>query len=293
MNNKEKKTHSMKARGMISDVIVHVVLALLAIVWVIPVLWIALLSFSTQKGSYVTSFFPKGYTLHNYVRLFTDTQVLDFPQMFKNTFIIAVFSCLISTIFVLSVSYCMSRMRFKIRKTYMNIAMILGLFPAFMSMVAVYYILKAVGLSEGSMIRVALILVYSGGSGAGFLLAKGFFDTVPKALDEAAYLDGATRFQVFTKVTIPLSKPIIVYTTLSAFLGPWLDFIFAKVICRTTPEPDPGVGGREEWSGSARRADRREIVAWKGRVCWRTGRGAGFARRANRREFVDWCNVWR
>ena len=221
MNNKEKKTHSMKARGMISDVIVHVVLALLAIVWVIPVLWIALLSFSTQKGSYVTSFFPKGYTLHNYVRLFTDTQVLDFPQMFKNTFIIAVFSCLISTIFVLSVSYCMSRMRFKIRKTYMNIAMILGLFPAFMSMVAVYYILKAVGLSEGSMIRVALILVYSGGSGAGFLLAKGFFDTVPKALDEAAYLDGATRFQVFTKVTIPLSKPIIVYTTLSAFLGPW------------------------------------------------------------------------
>ena len=181
MNNKEKKTHSMKARGMISDVIVHVVLALLAIVWVIPVLWIALLSFSTQKGSYVTSFFPKGYTLHNYVRLFTDTQVLDFPQMFKNTFIIAVFSCLISTIFVLSVSYCMSRMRFKIRKTYMNIAMILGLFPAFMSMVAVYYILKAVGLSEGSMIRVALILVYSGGSGAGFLLAKGFFDTVPKA----------------------------------------------------------------------------------------------------------------
>lgn len=185
MNNKEKKTHSMKARGMISDVIVHVVLALLAIVWVIPVLWIALLSFSTQKGSYVTSFFPKGYTLHNYVRLFTDTQVLDFPQMFKNTFIIAVFSCLISTIFVLSVSYCMSRMRFKIRKTYMNIAMILGLFPAFMSMVAVYYILKAVGLSEGSMIRVALILVYSGGSGAGFLLAKGFFDTVPKALDES------------------------------------------------------------------------------------------------------------
>lgn len=253
MNNKEKKTHSMKARGMISDVIVHVVLALLAIVWVIPVLWIALLSFSTQKGSYVTSFFPKGYTLHNYVRLFTDTQVLDFPQMFKNTFIIAVFSCLISTIFVLSVSYCMSRMRFKIRKTYMNIAMILGLFPAFMSMVAVYYILKAVGLSEGSMIRVALILVYSGGSGAGFLLAKGFFDTVPKALDEAAYLDGATRFQVFTKVTIPLSKPIIVYTT---------------------PEPDPGVGGREEWSGSARRADRREIV-----VCGRGecvgGRGEG------------------
>ena len=127
-------------------------------------------------------------------------------------------------------------MRFKIRKTYMNIAMILGLFPAFMSMVAVYYILKAVGLSEGSMIRVALILVYSGGSGAGFLLAKGFFDTIPYAVDEAAILDGCTRWQVFQKITLPLSKPIIVYTVLTAFMGPWLDFIFAKVICRANSD---------------------------------------------------------
>ena len=79
----------------------------------------------------------------------------------------------------------------------MNVAMILKLFPAFMSMVAVYYILKVLNLTDGAMIRVALILVYSGGAGIEFLIAKGFFDTIPKALDEAAYLDGATRFQVF------------------------------------------------------------------------------------------------
>lgn len=229
---KEKKTASMRTRGIISDTVVHIVLAVLSVVWVIPVVWIMLLSFSTQKGSYVTSFFPKGYTFKNFTRLFTDTQVLDFPQMFMNTFIIACFCCVLSTFFVLSASYCYSRMRFKMRKAYMNISMILGLFPAFMSMVAVYYILKAVGLSEGSMIRVALILVYSGGAAIKFTIAKGFFDTVPKALDEAAYLDGATRFQVFTKVTVPLSKPIIVYTVLEAFMAPWLDFIFAKVICR-------------------------------------------------------------
>ena len=215
-----------------SDIVVHIILVILSVIWVIPILWIVLISFRGEKGQYVSTLLPKAYTLGNYTKLFTDTGILNFPKMFMNTLIIAIFSCIISTVFVLAMSYCMSRMRFKIRKTYMNIAMILGLFPAFMSMVAVYYILKAVGLSEGSMIRVALILVYSGGSGAGFLLAKGFFDTVPKALDEAAYLDGATRFQVFTKVTIPLSKPIIVYTVLSAFLGPWLDFIFAKVICR-------------------------------------------------------------
>lgn len=233
---KEKKTKSMRTQKIISDTVVHVVLAILAFVWVVPIAWIILMSFSNQKGSYVTSFFPKGYTLDNYRRLFTDTSILNFPQMFLNTLIIAIFTCLISTFFVLSVSYCMSRLRFKMRKKYMNIAMILGLFPGFMSMVAVYYILKAVGLSEGSMIRVALILVYSGGSGAGFYIAKGFFDTVPKALDEAAYLDGCTKFQVFTKVTIPLSKPIIVYTVLTSFLAPWLDFIFAKVICRANAQ---------------------------------------------------------
>ena len=152
--------------------------------------------------------------------------------MFTNTLIVAVFSCIISTFFVLSVAYCMSRLKFKMRKAMMNIAMILGLFPAFMAMVAVYYILKAVGLSEGAMIRVALVLVYSASSGIQFYIAKGFFDTIPKTIDEAAMIDGATKWQVFTKITIPLSKPIIVYTILTSFIAPWVDFIFARVICR-------------------------------------------------------------
>lgn len=229
---KEKITGSMKTKKFISNTIVHTVLAVMAVIWVFPIFWVVLTSFRAEKGSYVSTFLPKNYTLDNYKQLFTNTTVLNFPRMFANTLIIAIFSCIISTFFVLSVSYCMSRLRFKMRKPFMNIAMILGLFPAFMSMVAVYYILKAIGLSEGSMIRVALILVYSGGSGLGFYIAKGFFDTIPKALDEAAYIDGCTRWQVFYKITIPLSKPIIVYTVLTSFMGPWVDFIFAKVICR-------------------------------------------------------------
>lgn len=221
-----------KLKKKIVNVIVHVILAILAVVWVLPVFWVILTSFRGEKGSYVTTFFPKTYTLANYQKLFTDTSILNFPQMFMNTLIIAIFTCIISTLFVLSVSYCMSRMRFKLRRPMMNIAMVLGLFPGFMSMIAVYYILKAIGLSEGSMIRVALVIVFSAGSGLGFYVAKGFFDTIPKALDEAAIIDGATRWQVFTRITVPLSKPIIVYTILTSFMGPWLDFLFAKVICR-------------------------------------------------------------
>lgn len=231
---KKNKTEeaSVKSRRLTVNIIIHVILGVLAFIWVLPIFWVILTSFRAEKGSYVTTFFPKSYTINNYVKLFTDTSVLNFPKMFMNTFVIAIFTCIISTIFVLSVSYCMSRMRFKMRKPYMNIAMILGLFPSFMSMIAVYYILKALNLSEGSMIPVALIIVFSAGTGVGFYVAKGFFDTIPKSLDEAATIDGATKWQVFTRVTIPLSKPIIVYTILTAFMAPWIDFIFAKVICR-------------------------------------------------------------
>ncbi|MBD5546612.1 MAG: ABC transporter permease subunit [Lachnospiraceae bacterium] len=221
-----------KLRKTIGNIFVHVILAILAFIWVLPIFWVILTSFRAEKGSYVTSFFPKTYTINNYVKLFTDTTILDFPRMFKNTFVIAIFTCIISTIFVLSVSYCMSRMRFKMRKPFMNIAMILGLFPGFMSMVAVYYILKALNLVDGSMIPIALIVVFSAGTGLGFYVAKGFFDTISKSLDEAAIIDGANRWTIFTQITIPLSKPIIVYTILTSFMAPWIDFLFAKVICR-------------------------------------------------------------
>ena len=229
---KKQVTSGTKAKKTIVNIIIHIFLAILSFIWVLPIFWVVLTSFRGEKGSYVTTFFPKTYTINNYVKLFTDTSILNFPKMFMNTFIIAIFTCIISTIFVLSVSYTMSRMRFNMRKPFMNVAMILGLFPSFMSMIAVYYILKALGLAEGSMIRIALIIVFSAGSGVGFYVAKGFFDTIPKALDEAAIIDGATRWQVFTQITAPLSKPIIVYTILTSFMGPWVDFIFAKVICR-------------------------------------------------------------
>lgn len=230
---KGQKTITLRT---VTNILIHVLLAVLAFIWVLPVIWIVLTSFRAEKGSYVSTFFPKSYTLDNYIRLFTERNVLNFPRMFGNTLIIAVFTCIISTFIVLAVSYSLSRLRFKLRKPYMNMAMILGLFPGFMSIVAVYYILRALGLSEGSMIRVALVLVYSATTGLGFTIAKGFFDTIPKSIDEAAIIDGATQWQIFTKVTIPLSKPIIVYTILTSFTAPWVDFIFAKVICRTNSD---------------------------------------------------------
>ena len=231
-----KKMHSAKRKRFINNTIVHVILAILAVIWMFPIVWVVLTSFRAEKGSYVSTFLPQSFTIDNYVKLFTDTTILNFPQMFMNTLFIAVCSCILSTFYVLAVSYCLSRLRFKMRKPYMNMAMILGLFPGFMSMIAVYFILKALGMTEGNLIKLALILVYSGGAALSFQIAKGFFDTIPIAVDEAALLDGCTRWQIFTRITLPLSKPIVIYTTLTSFMAPWLDFIFAKVICRANSD---------------------------------------------------------
>lgn len=221
----------MRTKRIISDTLCHILLAVLSIIWVLPIAYVILTSFRKEGGSYKSYIFPKEYTLDNFVNLFKPTSQINFTQWFFNTLIIAIFSTLFSAFFVLCVSYVMSRLKFKMRKPLMNIALILGMFPGFMSMIAIYYILKGLGMLETGLLKqVALVMVYSGGAGLGFYMAKGFFDTIPKAIDEAAYIDGATKWDTFVKITLPLSKPIITYTLMTAFMGPWVDYIFAKVI---------------------------------------------------------------
>ena len=207
----------------------HVFLLILAVIWLVPIIWLVCNSFSVYPGINIRQFFPEAWTLENYkLLLLSDADtVARFPIWFKNTLIIAVFTCILSSLFVLMVSYAMSRMRFRGRKALMNIGVILGLFPGFLSMIAVYFILKSLGLTNNHW---GLILVYSGSSGLGYLIAKGFFDTISESLSESARLEGATEAQIFRKIIIPLSRPIIVYTVISAFLVPWMDFVFAKVI---------------------------------------------------------------
>lgn len=221
---------SYQRKKKLRTVLMHILLAVLALIWLFPIFWIIMTSLRGEPGSYFTTFFPKKITFANYTRLFTETDILNFPRWFANTLVVACVTCVISTFFVLAVSYSMSRMRFKMRKPFMNVALVLGMFPAFMSMIAVYYILKGLNLTEGVMKLVALVLVYSASAGLTFYIAKGFFDTIPKSVDEAAMIDGASRFKIFYQITVPLSKPIIVYTIITSFLAPWLDFIFARVI---------------------------------------------------------------
>lgn len=218
-----------KFRRTLSNVIIYVVLAVLGIIWVSPLAYLLLHSFRTDGFAGYDRIIPREFGFDNYIQLFTDTEVFNYPRWFLNTFIIAVFSCIISTLAVLMVSYAFSRLRFKARKPLINIGMILGMFPGFMTMIAIYYLLKVMGLDQT---LVGLTICYSAGAGLGYQISKGFFDTIPRALDEAATIDGATRNQIFWKIILPMSKPIVVYTVLTSFIGPWTDFILAKIIMR-------------------------------------------------------------
>lgn len=214
----------------------HLLLAFLALVWLLPIIWLFVTSFNAYPGIDTFSFFPEEWSLVNYIRLFTkpDTAA-NFPAWFKNSMIIGVACCIISTIFVLMVSYAFSCMRFKARKGLMSFSIILGMFPGVLSMIAVYNVLKLFSLTDS---LVGLIIVYSAGSGLGYLICKGFFDTIPVSLREAAKIEGASEFTIFTRVVIPLSKPIIVYTVINSFLAPWMDFVMARLMIRSKDAAD-------------------------------------------------------
>ncbi|MEE0190261.1 MAG: sugar ABC transporter permease [Lactobacillus delbrueckii] len=207
-------------------------LTILAILWLIPILWIVLASFSYNDTGFISTFFPEKWTFQNYIGIFTNSQ---FPYLhwIINTLLVAIISATLSTFFQISVAYVLSRLRFRLRKPFLQIALVLGMFPGFMSMIALYYILKGLNMLNLG----GLILVYVGGAGLGFYVAKGFFDTIPRSLDEAAELDGSTKWQVFTKIGLPLSKPMIVYTALTTFMAPWVDFIFSGIILSTSGDP--------------------------------------------------------
>ena len=150
-------------------------------------------------------------------------------RWYMNTLTIALFTSAIQTVIVLSVSYSLSRLRFKGRKLIMNTVLVLGLFPGFLTMITLYFLLKQLGLTQAGAVP-GLILIYCASSGMGYYISKGFFDTIPKSLDESARIDGATRFQVFLKIIMPLAKPIVIYTILMAFMAPWGDYVFASYV---------------------------------------------------------------
>ena len=237
-----KKYKSKKAGERISLAITYVILILISLIWLIPFLMLIILSFrGEQVGMSADYLFPKQWSFDNYIKLFTETKFL---RWYGNTMLVSVVVTLIQTVIVLVTSYALSRLRFKLRKPLMNLMLILGMFPGFLSMTAVYFVLKQINLTQNLL---GLILVFTASSAMQYYICKGFFDTIPKSLDEAARIDGASRHTVFVKIILPLAKPIIIYTILTAFIAPWGEYMFTSFIMLGDPDKFTVAVGMKSW----------------------------------------------
>ena len=220
-----KRHMGLHASRTLSNTAIYALLISISIIWLIPFVCILLQSFRVESTWQVGYVIPQKWGFDNYTNLLNT----DFPRWYANTFIAALATAVLQTIIVLCMSYTLSRFRFKLRKPLMRFMLILGMFPGMLTMIILYRVLSDLGLTKANALP-GLILVYIASSGMGYYVSKGFFDTIPKSLDEAARVDGATRFQVLKKIILPLSKPIVIYTILTAFMAPWGDYVFAQYI---------------------------------------------------------------
>lgn len=225
---------SLKTRRLVGDIVIYVILSIMAIVWLLPIVWLVLQSFATSIGAR-SRLIPSSFTIEAYAALFTGNHsgsVHTYDGMFfiwfKNTLIVAILSCLISTLFVLGTAYALSRFRFKGRDLFMRTNLVIGMFPGFLGMIILYWVMKEIFHLQGSYW--ALVIIYSAGAGGGYYISKGFFDTISKSIDEAAEIDGANKAQIFFQIILPLAKPIVIYTVLTSFMGPWGEYVTSSYI---------------------------------------------------------------
>ena len=237
-----KRHLGIKATNFISNFFIYILLIAITVIWLVPFVCIVLQSFRCENTHMVGYVIPEQWGLDNYFRLFET----NFPRWYTNTFLIALFTAAVSTIITLCMSYTLSRFRFKLRKPLMQFMLILGMFPGMLGMIILYNVLKDLGMTQANAVP-GLILVNIASSGMGYYVSKGFFDTIPKSLDEAARIDGATRFYILRKVILPLSKPIVIYTILMGFMAPWGDFMMASYIIHENSAGMNVAVGMYEW----------------------------------------------
>lgn len=230
---KFKTKSSQKRNKIIANTSIYVILTIISIVWLLPFIYLVIQSLRGEPGALTNYLFPKEWTFRNYILLFSDTTKFNFGRWYLNTFIIAAVTCVIQTALTLCVSYAFSRLRFNGKKLYMKSILILGMFPGFLGMIASYQILKLIGLNQSIF---SLILIYCGSSAMGYYISKGYFDTIPYSLDEAAKIDGASGNTIFFRVILPLAKPIVIYMLLMSFTSPWGDFMFASYLANGNPD---------------------------------------------------------
>lgn len=242
----KKQSTQRKVFKLVDNILTYSLLTVIAIAIILPILWIIMSSFQTGTSLYSSTFIPKHFTFDHYKTLFTAT---DYPIWYKNTLKIAFSNMILGVLITTLTAYTFSRYRFKGRKNIMMGMLVLQMFPSFLSMTAVVVLITKMNLMDTSL---GLILIYAAGQiPYNAWLIKGYFDGIPKSLDEAARIDGAGHLTIFWKIIMPLARPILVLVALTNFTGPWFDFIFPKIILRARFNKTLAVGIFEWVQGRA------------------------------------------
>ena len=248
MAEQQQKFASLSRRRRIGNIASYIGLSLISIIWIIPFVFLVFQAFDVGSTGFTGNIWPEKWGFGNFVFLFSSES--NFLRWYFNTFIIALFCCIGQTVMQIMMAYALSRFRFRLRKFLMNFMLVLGMFPGFLTMIVLYEVLKSLGMTGDNALP-GLIIVSIASSGMGYYVAKGFLDTMPKSLDEAAMVDGATRFQVFYKVIMPLCKPIVIYMVLTSFMGPWGDYVFAATIAKGSQMGMNVATGLSSWLSAA------------------------------------------
>jgi arabinogalactan oligomer / maltooligosaccharide transport system permease protein len=223
----------------------HLVAITVLVFGLVPIVYVVSAAFNPNGTMSTTSLLPTKFGLGNFAKLFNDPSV-PFGRWFLNSLVIAIPAAFISIFISSLAAYAFSRFRFRGRRPMLLFLLLIQMFPAFLAVVALYLIFGAIGdfyPVAGLNTKLGLMLVYMGGAlGVSTWLMKGFFDTIPKELDEAATIDGASHAQIFFGMILPLAAPIIAISGILAFVGTMNDFILASLFLTDRPEMTLAVG---------------------------------------------------
>lgn len=228
-----------QAAQQVNKCITYLIFILIAFFVFYPLVYVVSAAFSPSNNLAGLSIVPfgDGFTFKHFKYLFERTQ---YWLWFKNTFFIALWTTLLTVIISALSAYIFSRFKFVFKKTLLMSLLILQIFPSFVGMIAIYVILDRI---NGLDTLWGLVLVYVAGNiPYNTWMVKSYMDTVSKNLDEAARIDGASHFRIFATIILPVTKPIITFLAISSFTGPWMDFIFPKMVLRSPAKQTLALG---------------------------------------------------
>jgi arabinogalactan oligomer/maltooligosaccharide transport system permease protein len=226
-----------KVKKVVTTVLIYLELILVAVIVIYPLLWVLGSSVNESSGIGRSGFIPEKVTLNNFINLFTKTH---YGSWYLNTLYVAVITTIFSIIIHTMTAFVFARFPFRGRKTGLLLVMILQMFPSFMGLTALYMVALNFGMLNN--LNMLVIIYVAGGIPQNIWLVRGFMLNIPKSMDEAAYIDGVTKIQLFFKIILPLSLPIIFFIAVTSFMGPWMDYMLPRYLINMNEKRTLAIG---------------------------------------------------